>query len=480
MESAMATFQWTGSANNGNYSTAGNWQPAVGAPPGTNDVALIETPATPISGMGSAEILFTAGPVKLDGHFIATYGSPVNAQPLTLEPGAVLTTPMLHSPVAHYSNAATPAMRVGAGSCVVIAGGRILDNYAVALGQGTGTDATMQVEGAGALVNGANLPMSVGQDGGGTLTIADGGVVCVGNDDPLIYPWCLIIGNHVTATGTVNVYDGALLGHGQIVVGRKTKGTLTIDEKGLVVAQDMAIGWAHATATTQPTGEGVGSVYVKGDHARLIVANLLEVQHMGSGSLDVRQKGFVSAGIGILVNGVLSIEDGTVQTTALGNNATVTGSGTVIAAQGINNSGNINADGELTLIGDIDNSSSITVAMGGKLYCFGAVTDDGTITLKENSEASLEAVSGQTITFGGPNATLVLRSPRDFSATLDGFGASHRIVVDAEITHIAYSPATKVLTANDVNGVVVEFTMTGNYNPNGFQLTPGFPSVITV
>lgn len=156
----MATFQWTGSANNGNYSTAANWQPAVGAPPGANDTALIETPATPINGMGSAQILFTTGPVRLDGHFIAIYGVPVNAQPLLLQPGTVLTTPMLHSPVTHYSNTTAAELRVGADSRVVIAGSHIPDNYAIALAQGTGTNVTMDVEGAGALVNGGNQPTS--------------------------------------------------------------------------------------------------------------------------------------------------------------------------------------------------------------------------------------------------------------------------------------------------------------------------------
>lgn len=155
----MATFQWIGSANNGNYSTAANWQPAVGAPPGANDTALIETPATPINGMGSAQILFTTGPVRLDGHFIAIYGVPVNAQPLLLQPGTVLTTPMLHSPVTHYSNTTAAELLVGADSRVVIAGSHIPDNYAIALAQGTGTNVTMDVEGAGALVNGGNQPI---------------------------------------------------------------------------------------------------------------------------------------------------------------------------------------------------------------------------------------------------------------------------------------------------------------------------------
>ncbi|MFP3656474.1 hypothetical protein, partial [Burkholderia sp. SIMBA_052] len=85
-------------------------------------------------------------------------------------------------------------------------------------------------------VNGGNLPMAVGQAGPSTLTIKDGGIVSVGNADPLIYPWCLAIGNHQGSRGTVDVQHGSLLARGQIIVGRNSTGALTVDAGGVVIA----------------------------------------------------------------------------------------------------------------------------------------------------------------------------------------------------------------------------------------------------
>src|ERR1700761_8112668 len=166
MEVIMAVFQWTGSASTGDFSTAGNWLPVAGAPPGPNDLAKIEGAAVPITGTGNPEILYTSGTVKLAGHFTETYGSPVNAQQLTLLPGAVLTTPMVHfvvgidSPPPMIGN-----MTVGEGSAVVIAGSHTPNNYAIEMSDLGGSNSSLVVEGVGAVVNGGNLPMSVGPAG---------------------------------------------------------------------------------------------------------------------------------------------------------------------------------------------------------------------------------------------------------------------------------------------------------------------------
>jgi T5SS/PEP-CTERM-associated repeat protein len=489
MEIIMAVFQWTGSANTGDFSTAKNWQPAAGAPPGPNDMAKIEGATVPITGTGNPEILYTTGTVELAGHFTETYGSPVNAQQLTLLPGAVLTTPMLHfvvgidSPPPMIGN-----MTVGAGSAVVIAGSHTPDDYAIEMSELSGSTASLAVEGAGAVVNGGNLPMSVGQAGPSSLTIRNGGVVSVGNADPLIYPWCLVIGNHAGSSGTVQVQRASLLGHGEIIVGRNSTGTLNVDEGGLVVAEDLAIGWEPENQQVSPPTKGIGTVTVKGRGARLIVDNQLEVQHMGTGSLTVADHGFVSAGVGIIVNGTLSLANGVINTLALGVNSggALSGNGTVVAAQGIvNNGGVITADGKLILVGDIDNAptnhgSSMTVAAGSELQCFGALTDDGTLSLQDHSVASLEAVaSGQTVSFDGLQARLVLRSPGGFHGSISGFGQTHKIVLEAEVTNVAFA-ANGVLTVTGPGGVVAQLQMIGPYDPPNFLLAPGFPGVITV
>ena len=263
MEIIMAIFQWTGSANTGGYSTAVNWQPEAGAPPGPNDMAKIESAAVPIAGMGNPDILYTSGTVKLEGHITETYGSPVNAQQLSLLPGAVLTTPMLHfvvgieSPPPMIGN-----MTVGAGSAVVIAGSHTPNNYAIEMAELGGSTSSLEVEGA--VVNGGNLPMSVGQAGPSSLTNGNDGVLSVGNANPLIYPSCLVIGNHAGSSCTVEVQRASLLGQGTIIVGRDSTGTLNVAAGGLVVAEDLSIGWEPEIQQISPPTEGIGVVTVKG------------------------------------------------------------------------------------------------------------------------------------------------------------------------------------------------------------------------
>ncbi|MGF6810852.1 T5SS/PEP-CTERM-associated repeat protein [Paraburkholderia sp. Clong3] len=317
----MAIYHWTGNAGTGAFATAGNWEtvPPTTEPPGPSDVAIIANAATPITGTGTAQVLNFGGTDKVAGHLTATYGCPVNEN-LTLLRGATLMTPKLHivvdfGPNPPITGAAT--VTVGDQSRVVISGCNPPDTYAIQIAETITIDnivvesrGTLVVQGAHAVVNAGNLPMSVGQDGIGVLTIRNGAAVSVGNGDPLIYPWALVIGNHPRSNGTAEVSQASLLAHGQVIVGRKSAGRLDVNEGGLVVAEDMAIGWA-------PDG-GQGSVTVKGNEARLIVDNLLEVQHMGAGSLTVAEHGFVSAGIAIIINGVLSLADGQIETTALG------------------------------------------------------------------------------------------------------------------------------------------------------------------
>jgi T5SS/PEP-CTERM-associated repeat protein len=308
--------KWTGSFNS-DFSTAKNWQPEAGAPPGPNDMARIEGAAVPITGTGNPKILYTTNSVSFAGHFTAAYGTPVNAQQLTLLQGAVLTTPMLHF-VVDIDDPVTGNMKVDAGGTVVIAGGHTPDNYPIEMAEIKGLTASLVVEGAGAVVNGSNLPMSVGDTGSSTLTIRHGGVVTVGNDDPLIFPWCLVIGNRKGSSGTVEVQHASLLARGQIIVGRNSTGTLNVEAGGLVVAENLAVGWEPKRESGTTVTEGIGSVTVNGRDARLIVDNQLEIQHMGTGSLAVEHHGFVSAGVGIIVNGALSLANGIVNTLAMG------------------------------------------------------------------------------------------------------------------------------------------------------------------
>ncbi|TCG03537.1 hypothetical protein BZM27_47775 [Paraburkholderia steynii] len=206
---------------------------------------------------------------------------------------------------------------------------------------------------------------------------------------------------------------------------------------------------------------------------------------MGTGSLVVKDHGIVSAGVGIIVNGALTLAKGMVNTQAIGiyEGATLSGSGTVIAAQGINNNGGtITADGTLIVIGDIDyppnpSAPMMIVAAHGELQCFGALTDNGTLSLQDHSVASLEAVDpGQTISFDGHHAKLVLRTPGAFAGSISGFKHKDEIVVEADVTGIAL--AGDVLTVQGLGSTVIaQLQITGTLPT--FHLQQGFPGVIT-
>ncbi|MHB9841463.1 hypothetical protein Q8F57_042355 [Paraburkholderia terrae] len=493
----MTIFHWTGSAGTGVFATAGNWDNAAEAPPGPNDVAIIVDAAKPITGTGAARALNFGGTNEVKGHLTATYGCPVNEK-LTLAPGSILTTPKLHIGLNFVPNPPTtdPAIVTVDDSRVVISGCNPPDTFAISIARIAGNHGTLVVRGAHAVINGGNQPMSVGQDGTGTLTIMQGAVVTVGNSDPIKYPWALVIGNHPGAKGIppspdippshgiVNVSHASLQAHGQVIVGRYSVGELHLHERGLVFAEDVAIGWAPDSGKSD---QGNGIVTVKDDGARLIVDNAIEVGHFGVGSLTVEKHGFVSAGIAVNINGTLSLADGQIETSAFGVNdgGTLTGHGTIIASAGfvISERGTITVHQHLNLIGDLDNAGQITVAAGGELRCFGTLEDSGSTELQTDSVASLEAVADQTITFAGDNAKLVLRSPDAFAGAIEGFGFSgtnHSIELEAEATP-THTFADNVLTLTGPGGNVVaqlQMNRAPPYVNNNFDVTPGFPSII--
>ncbi|SKC81304.1 T5SS/PEP-CTERM-associated repeat-containing protein [Burkholderia sp. CF099] len=493
----MTIFKWTGSAGTGVFATAGNWDLTAAAPPGPSDVAIIVDATKPITGTGTARVLNFGGTNEVKGHLTATYGCPVNEK-LTLLPGSVLTTPKLHIGLDFDPNPPTTdtAIVTVDDSRVVISGCNPPDTFAISIARIAGNRGTLVVQGANAVVNGDNQPMSVGQDGTGALTIRQGAVVSVGNGDPLKYPWALVIGNHPGSKGTppspdtppshgiVDVSHALLQAHGQVIVGRYSVGELHLHERGLVFAEDVAIGWAPDSGKSD---QGNGMVTVKGDGARLIVDNSIEVGHFGVGSLTVEHHGFVSAGVGIIVNGALSLANGIVNSLAIGIYAggTLSGSGTVIAVQGFNNDGGtITADGKLILVGDIDNPAAdsdvpmVIVTANGELQCFGALTDNGKVSLRDHSVASLEAVDeNQTIAFDGQHATLVLRSPGAFAGTISGFKRHDKIVVEADVAGIVAAPG--LLTVNGPGSTVIAQLQIAGGNPGFSLVAPGFPGVIT-
>jgi T5SS/PEP-CTERM-associated repeat protein len=474
-EISMATYSWTGAAGTEDFSTPNNWLVMPVAPPpvpapGPGDIAMFDTASATIAGTGTAQRLIFGGADVVRGQLTAVMGTQAGAD-LSLHPGAVLTTPLLGVGVASGD---VGKLTIGKYSSLVVNGVHPPNNYAIAVANAAGSIGTLRVHGAGATLNGGNEPISIGQNGNGVMQIEDGGMVSAGNGDPAISPWAVIVGNHAGANGAVEVSNGSLLAQGEIIVGRSTSGMLKIGPSGLVSALDLAAGWTSA---------GQGSVTVHGEHARLVLVNTLEVGHMGFGSLSVADRGAVSAGIGVTVNGPVTLADGSIETTSMAINAngTLVGHGAVTAAAGCINAGNISASQQLTLVGPMQNNGMIKAVAGSDLRIAGAISGSGAITLMAGSAASLEAVgTGQTIVFSGGNSKLVLRSPAAFGGSISGFDGNDTIVLDAAATGLSFVPG--VLTVLDIaigGASVAQLNMIGVYSITNFKLVPGNPAVIS-
>jgi len=473
----MANYMWNAGA--GDFNAAKNWEVSGAVPtqpPGSGDFATFDGAGIVVTGTGTAQrlIFYTA---QIEGQLTATYGTAVN-QDLTLDESASLTTPRLGIPIDNSQGGGT--LTVGKNASVVITPFHTVDNPAIAVGDAALADpealaGTLLVQGVGAIVNGGNQPIYVGSHGVGLMKISDGGVVTAGNGDCLIYPWALVIGNH--ATGTVDVSDATLTARGQIIVGRQATGTLTIGGCSVVAAEELYIGWSAS---------GTGSVSISGNRARLFVTGLLDVAAAGgTGSLEVANDAVVSAGIGVVVNGTLTLDGGRIDATALAVNGTLVGAGKVTAPTGFeNNAGTIEAQGLLILVGDLSNDGTINVDTGGELQCIGSLIGQGKIGLKTGAVASLAAVaSTQAITFAGSSGKLVIRSPADFYGTISGFVKGDTIELDAPATHGTFAAGVVngvtggVLTLTDAPGnVVAQLSMIGAYVTTDFKLNP--PGVV--
>jgi T5SS/PEP-CTERM-associated repeat protein len=475
----MANYSWIpGGA--GDFETATNWHDNGGPaaqPPGPADIATIDNAGGVVTGSGTVLRLKFFGTLTVSAQLTATFGMQVN-QDLTLVQGAVLTTPRLGIPF-DGSQGGNCTLTVGADAVVAITPFHTVDNYALVVGDDSSPPGALVVKGAGAVVDGGNQPIAVGQGGTGTMTIADGGAVTAGNGDPLIYPWALVIGNH--AQGTVKVSDGTLTARGQIIVGRQAVGALTIEGCSIVAAEEMYIGWTPQTTNAN------GSVSVSGSRARLVVGGLLDIGGAGgTGSLDVADHAVVSAGISVYVNrtGALTLNHGLIDTSAFGvdKGGTLAGSGKVTAPYGSeNNGGTINAKGKLTFVGDLSNDGTINVEAGSEFVCAGSLNGGGTLTLETGAVASLAAVAAtQTITFASSSGELNLGIPATFAGMIAGFVQGDVIKLHAAATTLTFAagPVNNqpggVLTLTDTHGnVVAQLNMIGTYQASRFTLTLG-------
>jgi T5SS/PEP-CTERM-associated repeat protein len=190
------------------------------------------------------------------------------------------------------------------------------------IGEGVGSQGTATVTGVGSTWTNSNL-LSVGTNGTGTLTIANGGVVS--NADGFV-GFASGSQGAVTVTGAGSAWASS----GTLFVGRGGTGTLSIGNGGVVSSSTGVIG-SIAGSQGAVTVTGAGSAWTNG--------GLLTVGDGGTGTLTVGNGGVVSSGlltVGQSGTGTVSIGNGGVVSSGL---LTVGQSGT--ATLTVENGGNL-------------------------------------------------------------------------------------------------------------------------------------------
>ena len=315
-----------------------------------------------------------------------------------------------------------------AGSSLLDAGGFI-----------TGIDAAANivVDGAtgslaAAVLNVADLKLGKADDGSGTLTLA-GGIL---NDSG---------GGAVglEGTGILNVSASGKAFFGGLTIGAQAgaAGQLNLTGSATVsVSGWTSIGTSIAGA---PGGDGIVSI--------------------GTGSTFYCDNGFyLSDGSAISVQGgtLLAGPDGVGLQIRPG--GTVTGYGTITAAaKGVTDNGLLaSAHGTLMVSGNISGMGALQIGAGSTL------------------DLVSSKISGPTISFMGPNATLELATGVTGNDPIGGFAATDQIImagIDAE----SWNGAAHVLTLSEHGQALARLTLTGVAAGASFSLvnTHGFATI---
>ncbi|KFB98058.1 putative autotransporter protein [Trabulsiella guamensis ATCC 49490] len=307
------------------------------------------------------------------------------------------------NPVTDAGNIIVGSTNGGTGELIISNGGTVTGDYST-IGSVAGSTGTVTVDGAGSILNIAG--MTVGNDGEGTLIIANGGVVnstgVTGTlnvtDSGTVNAGSMLVGALATGTGSVNVDgDGSVLNisAGGLILGATGTGFLTITDGGVA---NVAMG------TVAGSSGGSGTVSVDGTGSALNLNGALTLGYSGTGELTATNSATVNSSGGTLGQRADGTGTATVSSGAqwnLGNNPqtslTVGDAGT--GTLNINTGGNVSggqasitlgnaATGNGTLNVDgagsvLDSQNSLTVGQSGT----------GTLNITNSGTASTHTVT---------------------------------------------------------------------------------------
>ena len=455
---AQTTFNWTGGNNDNIWSFGDNWDgnsDPNGPVPGSTDTAIFNLNSTyavrfdafggewdlgsldiesgnitfEVFGSGSRSLKTNTGVFIAGSSTVLTLGPNMTWNDRTdffIDDGASVNISNANSFLNHEH------LLLGSGdsaSFFNVSNGGVVNGTQGTIG--TAEAGNVTVTGTGSRwTNTSNLAVS-----NGTLNIANGGEVRVGDDTTAIFGsdsklvvsgsgsngeltidgfgTIVDVDRHVEIglgsgmTGTVTVSRGGELNVGtsfndNLSVGRNGTGTLTISQGGKVTTNSLFIG---------TVASGTGNVTVTGSGSLLeSTGTYLHVGRSGNGTLTISDGGVVNGGFGDI--GFFSSSSGSVTVTGAGSqwnsrgslfvgNSSSSSTGTL----NISDSGLVSTDAQAF----INATSSVNLSNGATFIATGGVTNDGSINVTSglvdvhgvvtNSDAGMIDVGGALVTF---------------------------------------------------------------------------------
>lgn len=426
---AAANDFWTGTTSPDWFAGA-NWN--LGAPPTAGDNTYIDTTAsnaTLISGATASSNSVTVGLNNIGMLTIANSGILNSGQGLVGRQAGSTGTATVTGAGAIWNAQGVAVGFDGTGTLSILNGGAVMSaaGYSVALGNSLGSSGVVTVDGTGSTLSGASFV--VGDAGNGTLTVSNGGTVLTNQFGSTIGKSAGSIGN-ATITGAGSSW--AHTGTSGFWVGQDGTGTLTIANGGKVsVATDAVLGyqadgvgtvtvtgagsiWSAASITVGRLGtgtlnilngaavsstpspltlgeqaSGVGAVTVDGAGSTLTVANMT-VGNDGAGTLTVSNGAAVTATSFVNYIGQNAGSVGTATITGPGSRLLVQNNGLIVGGAG---------NGTLTI------ADGAVVSTSGNLILASQAGSVGTLNIGAGVGAAAVApgtldVGAQSIVFG--------------------------------------------------------------------------------
>lgn len=380
---AQAENFWWDDDTGGSFHDPSNWAPlSPSGPPGELDRAAFDLWATSAYTVTFANAVtnlrLSVGTDLVDfnlGGFTYTLAA-VDSFEIDAPTGATSVLTLMQGTLA-VGEIAIGFQAGSTGRIRVDATGDLESRGAAWLAHDADTTAEIAVSGSGAEWS-AEQRVSVGRQGEGSLSVADGGVVNVLLGDT----FALIIGELAGSTGTVSVVDSLseLSVAGEIAVGQSGGATMTVDNGGTVSA---------GQALLASTAGSTGIVSVTRSALLETTTGGFLVGREGYGELDVSSNATLTVTAGLTVGE----QPGGVGHATVSNGADATSDGVTLG-------GLDGAEGHLTVAGtasDFTSTRQAFIGLGG----FGEVTVEAEGRLETQKAASPTGTSGII----GANAT---------------------------------------------------------------------------